>query len=180
MLPLNFSAEDAESAYSSWGFNCGPAAACAVSGHSPDSIHPHLRYFEKKRYTTPTLMSAVLRGIKLPYRRVYESQLSPDATGRRVVWPNFGLVRIQWDGPWTDIGRPMVARYRHSHWIASSGEGDKQIVFDINALDVGGWIPFWNWAHELVPKLLLQVEPNASGDWWPTHCWEVRRQDAQS
>lgn len=48
-------------------------------------------------------------------------------------------------------------------------------VFDVNALCVGGWIPFPEWANELVPWLLEQAEPKATGEWWPTHCLEVHR-----
>jgi len=157
-----------------WGFNCGPASLCAVLDKTPAEIRPHLREFERKGYTNPSLMAGILRDLHVPFRRVFQSARQP-ALGS-VVWPVWGLARIQWGGPWTRPGVPMRARYRHTHWIGfRRGNGiSHDVVFDVNALSVGGWISFAEWANELIPWLLDQVEPKASGAWWPTHCWEIR------
>jgi len=32
------------------------------------------------------------------------------------------------------------------------------------------------WETFLVPWLLKEVAPKASGGWWPTHCWQISRQ----
>ena len=162
--------DEAQAAGDEWGFNCGPAALCAVLELSPADIRPHLGDFEKKRYTNPTLMASILRGLGINFRRVYECAVQVE--NRKPTYPSFGLVRVQWGGPWTKPGVPMAARYRHTHWIAVRDLGRE--AFDVNALCCnGGWLPWQEWADELTPWLIRQCEPKADGSWWPTHCWEV-------
>lgn len=95
------------------------------------------------------------------------------------VYPEFGLVRIQWDGPWCKPGVPIGARYRKTHWIACrirDDDGETQEFFDINAMNAtGGWLHWYAWTHDLVPWILGQCVPKANGRWWPTHCWEIDR-----
>lgn len=165
--------ENAQAAADEWGFNCGPAAVCAILGMAPDELRPHLLDFETKGYTNPTLMANILRGLGVSFRRKFESAGEP--MSGEVQWPARGLVRIQWGGPWTKPGVPMRARYRATHWIGyRSGPGiNHDRVFDVNALCVGGWLPFAEWSNQLVPWLLKECQPKADGRWWPTHCWEV-------
>lgn len=180
---VRFTLADAQAAGDSWGYNCGPAALCAVLGKTPDEIRPHLLDFESKGYTNPTLMAHILRDLGVKFRRKYECQAPFDGRPMMRAWPRFGLVRIQWGGPWTNQGVPMAARYRHTHWIAHRLRDRKRSpylppireAFDVNALCVGGWLPFTEWANELVPWLLKQVEPKGNGEWWPTHCWEIEQ-----
>lgn len=156
-----------------WGFNCGPGALCGVLQMLPEEIRPHMGDFEEKRYTNPTLMAQALRSLGVPFKRVFESPVEPFKSA--IIWPKFGLVRVQWDGPWTAKDIPLRARYRTSHWIgyrshlAIHAAGD---VFDINAVEYG-WISKVDWSMSLVPWLLRQCQPKASGRWWPTHCWEI-------
>lgn len=173
-----FTLDDAQAAADAWGFNCGPGALCAVLGMTPDEIRPHLLDFEGKGYTNPTLMANILRGLNIPFRRKYECAVGPvDNRPLPGDWPRFGLVRVQWGGPWTAPGVPMRARYRHTHWIAVRMDGDsgRREAFDINALCVGGWLPFYEWANELVPWLIRECVPKGNGEWWPTHCWEINQ-----
>ena len=104
-----YSAGEAEAAYDDWGANCGPTAIAAICGLTLDELRPRLGAFESKRYTNPTLMWAVLGRIGAEYRLVRP----PDR------WPIFGLVRVQWEGPWTAPGVPMRARYRYTHWVGA-------------------------------------------------------------
>ena len=69
---------------------------------------------------------------------------------------------------------PRVA-YRHTHWIAASAgvDPDGLAIFDINTISVGGWMASVEWEEQFLPWLLKQVEPKASGDWWPTHLLEL-------
>lgn len=166
--------DNAQAAADSWGFNCGPAALCAVLNKAPDEIRPHLGDFERKKYTNPSLMADILRGLKVSFLRTFETVREPAAG--TVIWPKFGLVRVQWAGPWTRDGVPIPARYRHTHWVAyRNGPGTNHgVVFDVNALCVGGWMPFAEWSNQLVPWLLQQVEPKSTGKWWPTHCWDLK------
>ncbi len=170
-----FDLSAAQAASAEWGFNCGPAAACVVLGMSPAEMRPHLLDFETRRYTNPSLMANILRGLRTTFRRTFEQagNCCRDAL-RTPLYPKYGLVRVQWDGPWCDPGRPVKARYRHTHWVAVlTDESDRKAVFDANAMSVGGWLLWEEWANDLVPWLLGQAEPRASGKWWPTHCWEV-------
>lgn len=165
--------ESVNKAADEFGFNCGPGALCAVLGMTPDQLRPHLLDFEAKRYTNPTLMAAILRSLGVPFRRVWECPVKAD--GRELDYPVVGLVRIQWAGPWTKPGVPMAARYRHTHWIGvrPSGEEVRQ-VFDVNCICVGGWVSWAEWTGRVVPWLLRECQPKATGEWWPTHCWEVK------
>ena len=162
-----FTEQEAYRAAERFGFNCGPAALCAVTGLRPEEAIDRLHGFERKRYTNPSMMQRALRDLGIGFERVY--QCLGLSKAREPKYPEFGLVRVQWGGPWTEPGVPVRARYSHTHWIAC----DRGEVFDVNAISWGGWIARWEWEQRLVPWLLEQVEPKASGEWWPTHCWQV-------
>ena len=164
---ITFNVDQAQAAGDAWRFNCGPGALCAVLQVAPEEIRPHLGDFENKGYLNPMLMYQILHGLGLKYK----NQRLDSVTCPKPEWPEFGLIRIQWDGPWCAEGVPMKARYRHTHWVAVF----KQLVFDVNATCVGGWLPYTEWADQLVPWLLKQCEPKANGKWWPTHCLALDR-----
>jgi hypothetical protein len=168
-----FDVNEANRAGDAWMFNCGPAALCAVTGKTPEEIRPLLGDFEQKGYTNPTLMLGILARTGIKHRDLIK--LYPRNVQR---WPAFGLVRVQWGGPWTREGVPMAARYRHTHWIACAG-GDGVLeprqVFDVNAMCVGGWMRFAEWRDDLVPWLLKEAVPKADGKWWITHALELAR-----
>lgn len=156
--------ENVQDAAETWGFNCGPGALCGLLGKSPDEIRPFLGDFETKRYTNPTLMNEILDRLGIPFELVYRNDsLDPDLNP-----PDYGLIRIQWDGPWTKPGVPMAARYRKTHWIGY--RSDTEEIFDINCINIGGWVPFVKWSECVVPWILEQCVPKANGQWWPTHC----------
>lgn len=165
------SLEDAHDAADAWGFNCGPAALCAVCNLTPDQVRPHLGDFESKRYSNPTLMANALRSLRVPFQRVFETAVKPD--GGDPVYPYIGLVRVQWGGPWTNPGVPIRVRYRKTHWIAVAHLGRNRVVFDVNAIESGGWISWNDWVKYLIPWILRHCVTDANGDWWPTHCWET-------
>ncbi|MBX3422255.1 MAG: hypothetical protein KF752_11935 [Pirellulaceae bacterium] len=172
-----FDLEAAQTAADQWGFNCGPGALCAVLAKTPDELRPHLRDFESKGYTSPSMMADILRGVGATWRRVWEAKAdcTRDALAMP-IFPQFGLVRIQWDGSWCNAGVPVPARYRKSHWIAyaSAGyTGSDEMAFDINAMCVGGWITFREWSLQLAPWLIRECVKGGNGKWWPTHSWEV-------
>ncbi len=66
---VRFTRDEAQAAGEAWGFNCGPGALCAVLGKTPNELRPHLREFERKRYTNPSLMAAILHDLHVPFRR---------------------------------------------------------------------------------------------------------------
>ena len=165
---IRFSSEDVDRAIKEWGFNCGPGALCAVLSLTPDELRPFLGDFEKKGYTNPTLMLETLSRCGARYERVYRGDVA-------VYFPSgiplldLAVMRIQWSGRWTRPGVPMRVRYRHTHWVAVRKKSNE--VFDVNA---SRWMPWAEWAHELVPWLIgVAVIEGADGGWWPTHAYEV-------
>jgi len=175
--PILFSANTAEKAFDGR-FNCGPGAFCAATGYLPYEAEPYFfaEGFAEKGYTNPSMMRACLMAIGFHVQPIYQAPADtslPAHCEPDMAWPRFGVVRIQWDGPWCRAGVPVAARYRNTHWIAFDAE--KQEVFDINNIAWGGWMPFKEWAGQLLPWLIEQTVPKASGLWWPTHCWDVIR-----
>lgn len=164
-IPLRFTAEDADRAFDAWGSNCGPGAIAAITGLTLDELRPNLGDFESKRYTNPTLMWEVLKRLGLTWRLVKPPR----------CLPNYGLARVQWAGPWTEPGVPARAAYRHTHWVAAQWcEGLREFaIFDINAITSGGWILPETWSCQLVPWLLENFVPRASGAWSLTHVVEI-------
>lgn len=169
MNPLRFTLDDARQAYGDWRFNCGPASLCALLSLTPREVRPRLLDFERKGYTNPTLMFSILRGMGTRHRQTYRSDDSDWAGKVPFGFGTAGLVRVQWGGPWTAPGVPPAARYRHTHWAAFAGGQ----VFDVNAMGVGGWLPFAEWSDEMVPWLIRECCPKGDGLWWPTHVVEV-------
>lgn len=163
MSAPKFTFEEAQAAAADWGLNCGPGAVAAVFGLTLEELRPHLGDFERKRYTNPTLMWSILNSLGATWRLVKRTK----------AWPRYGLVRIQWYGPWTEPGVPMRARYRHTHWIGARWTGVDTEIFDINCMSVGGWVSRSVWTDQVVPWLLKECEPKADGRWGLTHVVEV-------
>ncbi len=164
MKPTRFTADDADRAHHEWGANCGPGAIAGILGMTLDEVRPHMGDFESKRYTNPTLMWEVL------------GRLGVDFKARRVrEWPTFGLARIQWEGPWTRPGVPPRAAYRYTHWIGVKRAAADIGIFDINAIGNGsGWCSLADWSGILVPMILSEAVPKASGAWHIAHSVEVK------
>lgn len=164
MIPLKFTAADVERANAEWGCNCGPAAIAAVMGLSLAELRPQLGDFERKRYTNPTLMWEVLGWLGRPWTK----KLRPKD------WPTYGLARIQWEGPWLGPDVPAAAAYRHTHWVGANARNRANIgIFDINAMDSGGWVALADWRDIIVPHILHHAVPRATGGWYLTHAVEI-------
>lgn len=157
-----FTIDDAQAAGDAWRFNCGPGAICAVVRMTPNEVRPHLGDFERKGYTNPTLMFQILRNLLVRWRMLDKG-----------VWPDYGLVRIQWHGPWMNEGVPIKARYRQTHWVGCRGAGEARQIFDVNCMAVGGWVPETEWKEQVVPWLCSQLVKRWDGGWSMTHCLEV-------
>lgn len=172
MKSLHFTHEDAMKANAEWGFNCGPAALCAVLGMTPEEIRPHLGKF--KGWTNPTMMQQWLVQLHPNHRLIYKNPEPPEDDS---PYPRIGVVRIQWGGSWCWPEVPAKARYPHTHWIGvrhrDGNLGPKyRDVFDINNLEEGGWSSFSTWVECVVPWILSDM-PRANGFWWPTHCFQI-------
>jgi hypothetical protein len=162
-----FLQEDAESAYKEWGADCGPGALAAMLNMTLDAVRPHLFDFENKGYINPKLMFKILSSLGYTWQKESYRNWLPYG------WPNDGLVRVQFEGPWCDPGVPTKKRYRHTHWVASRRVGDNLFIFDINCMNVGGWVTEGLWSRKVVPWMLSVLEPGNYGTWHPTHVLEV-------
>ena len=164
MRPPRFCLRDAERAHDEWGANCGPGALAAIMDMTLDQVRPHMGDFEGKRYTNPALMFEALRSIGRAWRKTAPA------------WPDYGLARIQWEGPWTLPGVPFRARYRFSHWVGAQSVAGSIGIFDINAISNGtGWVSLADWRDIVVPWLLEECVPRAAGGWHITHAIEGER-----
>ena len=160
ILKPKFSMADADRAYKEWGANCGPGAIAAICGLSLDELRPFMADFESKHYTNPRLMWTVLKNLNMEFR--VEQQ--------PIRFPEWGLARVQWEGPWTAPGVPIRVRYRHTHWVGSAQGVHGWGIFDINCINNGsGWVRLEDWEKLVVPFLLESSEPQASGKWHLTH-----------
>src|SRR5436305_1207827 len=119
MIPLRFTQQDAELAYGTWGANCGPGAIAAIAGLTLEELRPSMGDFEAKRYTNPTLMWQVLNNLGLRWKR-NSPKLQEALVATILDFPEYGLARVQWEGPWTNPGVPPQVAYRHTHWVAAS------------------------------------------------------------
>ena len=162
MKPIaQFNLIDAEKAAREWKSNCGPGAIAAALDTTLETIRPYLGDFEKKYYTNPKLMIQILENLGVSWKNC------------ELNWPNHGLVRVQWVGPWTEEGTPLRKRYRHTHWVASIRDDLEVYIFDINCICVGGWVSMREWEDQVIPWLLKKVEPMGYGTWYPTHRLEI-------
>jgi len=122
--------------------------------------------FERKRYTNPTLMWETLRRLDANWHLVKPPR----------SWPDYGLARVQWEGPWTAPGVPARVAYRHTHWVGAAWSDLKREhdIFDLNCINTGsGWCSVGDWVGTVVPWILESCEPGANGRWHLTHVVEI-------
>lgn len=171
--PLVFDLAYAEAAADEWRFSCGPASLCAVLGLSPEQVRPHLGDFASKGFMNPTMMYSALRALCADWHLL--------GGAGELQWPSYGIVRVQWGGPWMKPGVPKAAAYRHTHWVASWKDalGERHHVFDVNAMDRGGWVSFLKWKASIAPGL-MQTVSRSDGTWSITHAIEVQRPAAEA
>lgn len=160
-MKTRFTEDDVARASNAWGCNCGPAALAAIVGKTLDEVHPHIPKFDERHYTNPSMMFKALHNLNIDWKPRFDKQ-----------WPDYGLARIQWHGPWMDDGVPVNARYRKTHWIGVHCVDVNVGIFDINAMNSGGWIRLQDWKDHIVPFILTHY-PKANGDWSITHSLEV-------
>lgn len=166
-LGYTFTELESRAAFEAWGCNCGPAALAFALRVKPDDVRGLIPGFDAKKYTSPTMMADALAASGASWRR------DRPADGKSL----FGLlsaacaslVRIQWTGPWTGPDANPKWAYRQTHWICGWVDDGVRMVFDVN----GGIRTLGNWEQNIVPPLLEACVPNASGGWYPTHCWPV-------
>jgi hypothetical protein len=176
VIPTQFTVDDGERAHAEWGSNCGPGALAAILGLTLDRVRPLLRGFEDKHYVNPTMMFDALArygGLRWGFQQLGKATPNLD-------FPEYGLARIQWEGPWTEPGVPMRVRYRYTHWVGAKVTPRGTGIFDINALANGsGWCALEDWEGEIVPRLVA-LYARASGRWHITHAVKVQEPTDQN
>lgn len=170
-MNYSFTEAEAERAHAEWGCNCGPSSLAFALQMKLDDVRHAIPDFERKRYTSPTMMKMALANLGQNYRIVPPESFTP---GSKVdVAPMFApepsLVRVQWCGPWTQPGMNPKWAYGYTHWIATWQQIGVSLVFDCN----GGACRVESWIRNIVP--LLTRFPRATGEWFPTHIWRLNR-----
>lgn len=149
--------------------NCGPAALAVMTKSPLIDACKAIPGFKERHYTNPTMMAAALRQLGVPFHE------RDDAECDGHTLTEYGIVRIQWEGPWTAQGSNPRWAYRHTHWIGAAKffwptERGVDFVFDVNC----GWQMQADWETIHVPKIIEEVaDKRATGNWWATHRWEL-------
>lgn len=165
MMEYAFTEAEFKLATDEWGANCGPGALAFATKVTLEECRKALARegFDKKRYTNPTMMRNALFNLRVSFDAMQAS--------KGVMFARFGisLVRVQWGGPWMAPGAHHLARYGHTHWIATAVDPDSPcMVFDVN----GGLRHFKSWQDDIVPLL---IPKRGDGTWEPTHIWRIRQ-----
>lgn len=150
-----------------WGANCGPCAIVAATYRPYMDVIPAIPGFVDKHYTSPTMMYAALTTLDTTFRK--------RNLRKEPLFPDYGLLRIQWEGPWTDPSAHWTARRRHSHWIAvCRNPNDTVQVFDNNSAN-HGLVSLTDWETHVVPWIIANcgVPPEAYGSYHITHALDI-------
>ena len=165
---INFGRDDARAASDEWGCNCGPSALAAILGKRPDDVREACESvgFADKRYMSPTMMRRAisLAGGKLHWERPVRRDSG------QLMFPEIGLARIQFTGPWTAEGANPKWAYRQTHWVASWRHSHACEIFDIN----GGVRDYVDWVCDILPLITESIK-RADGGWYVTHSWEISK-----
>ena len=107
------------------------------------------------------MMNAALRALRIPFQKI----------GAKL--PTYGLVRVQWEGPWTAPGARNIDRYRKTHWIGAQKLGEEVAIFDINIIANGsGWTRKVHW-EDVVAPWLSALYPHSTGRWRIANALEI-------
>lgn len=149
-----FTPGDIEQCFEEWRATCGPAALAAILMVPVQHTRPLLPAY--RGWVTQSMMRGALSMSGAAFRQLASAE-----------WPAYGLSWIQLFGPWCDPGRPKVARYKHTHWVASWIRGADCAIFDVNA---GEWLPLFEWG-----KIIDQIVASHRGatGWSIERAWEV-------
>jgi len=166
-----FTAQDIEAANKAWRCTCGPVAIACMLNLTLDEVRP-LVGSDYRGWMNPTQMEAALTRANVRFEEHDREKLYRPTGPRRYgckIAAIHGITRIQFAGPWTSPGVPPRVAYRYTHWVASvttAADGCADI-FDIN----WGWMSFGAFLKNM--RELALEEAGATGEWWPTHIYEV-------
>lgn len=179
-----FTEADAERASQEWNCNCGPGALAAIMGLTLDEVRPHVEkagFGAAKSYMNPTMMLDALNSAGAKWQAKGKGKAFATLT-----WPDYGLARIQWEGPWTEPGANGRWAYQYTHWVGSRvlthirEDHNRTGIFDINAMANGsGWCRLADWQAVIVPAI-TEHHKRANGKWHITHSIEVERKNVDA
>ncbi len=167
---VRFNGDDIAAASRAWRCTCGPVAIACILDLTLDEVRP-LVGSDYLGFMNPTQMRAALDRAGVTVTEQNRDQLFRPTGPRRYGSPivaSYGITRIQFGGPWTQPGVPPRVAYRYTHWVASAA--DKDGFPDIHDNN-WGWMGFGEFFVNM-DDLATEI-PKASGEWWPTHIYEV-------
>lgn len=168
---VRFTGEDIAAAAKAWRCTCGPVAIACVLDLTLDEVRPFLGS-DYKGWMSPTQMVGALRRAGVSIREHDRTRLYRPHGPRQWGCPvlaTYGITRIQFDGPWLKPGAPPAAAYHYTHWVASSTNAPDGCA---DAHDNNwGWMSFGGFFANM--SELAKEIPRASGEWWPTHMYEI-------
>lgn len=181
VLPDTIAAGDA------WGANCGPMSLAAVLGlPTVEAARPLVQPF--RGLMSPTeMLDALTRAAQASLLASFKPRRPGDNP-----WPALGLVRIQWVGPWCDLGDPRIA-YRYTHFVGARIPSSRSVAGarlataeierqrdgrgvspfpDVEIYDAtpNRWIPLVEWE-----RWCEVLWPKRTTGWRPVTTIEVRR-----
>ncbi len=170
-LDYPFTEEDSTRAHDTWGANCGPNAFAFALGLHIDKVRGMVPGFEAKCYTNPTMMRKALELANTPFTSIAarKPRLGYCADIEPMFHQYTALVRIQWEGPWTEPDANPRWAYRHTHWVTTWLIQETAFLFDVN----GGVRALQSWESEIVPLLTSEIS-RADGHWYPTHIYRLK------
>lgn len=157
-----FMPPDLNEAHKAWKCNCGPGSVAALLGLTCEQVRPHFPGHAERGYSNPSHLQNALRS--LGCRVVSTWKRTPEA----LALPRFGIVFVQFGGPWLREGVPAGWAYRATHFAAVNGGQ----VYDVN--QDPPWYPKSGWESDLLPWLASTIN-RCDGTFYIRAAFEVLR-----
>lgn len=138
----------------------GPAALAAMTGVTAAIAADNLPRFLDYGLTTEVMMALGL--YQMDRRFSWKEHAGEEMTE---VWPEFGIIRVGFEGPWSLEG-DTLATLRRSHWIATARRpnGERE-VFDVNSISKGGWVSQEEWSYDVAPEIAKKFGSSGNASW---------------
>lgn len=161
-LDIKFTQEELKQAKRTFGITSGIVAFSYLTGIPFEKAISLFPEFSKTNIVTPGSMLQQLTSNNM------NVILCEDT-----LWPSFGLVRIQWGGEWTYMEESVKDSRKHVYWLIARSKDDNVEVLDLYGFFDKEWMLLDDWSN-LLPDLLSRVEPQANGNWFITHTYDIK------
>jgi hypothetical protein len=144
---------DVAAAAAAWGATCGPAALAAILQLPVVWLRPLLGDYPVREYMHPTHMRQALTKAQVAQRVMRSS---------RAIEYAYGLLFLQFTGPWCQAGVPVDAASRHTHWVGTAWTTEYgTMIYDSTAEgregQQGGWVTKREWLTRILPALTATI-----------------------